>query len=104
MRSFMIILVFTCSSLPCFSQPEKRLTHISYNVNEGLLYSQVIDITEDGNGFIWLSTGNGVQRFDGTQFHTIGVSKDNKGLPSNNNVRLFRLENGNLWLMHQQGI
>lgn len=86
------------------AQPLKRVPVTSYNTNEGLLHSQVIDIAEDGNGFIWLSTGNGVQRFDGTRFHKITVSKDNKGIPNDKNVGFLRRPNGNILLLHQHGI
>jgi signal transduction histidine kinase len=87
-----------------FSQPLKRLNSFSYNVNEGLSQSHVIDIAEDGNGFMWLSTGSGVQRFDGNVFHNITAGTDKKDLPEDKYVHFFKLRNGNLWLSHSKGI
>ena len=97
-----LLFLFSCG--PVKSQVIKKLNHISYNVNEGLLHSQVIDLVEDGNGFIWISSGSGVQRFDGKFFLQIPITNDNSGIPDDKYVRLFRLENGNLWLRHSQGI
>jgi signal transduction histidine kinase len=82
-------------------QPLKRLNHISYNINEGLLHSKVIDLAEDGNGLIWVSTGNGVQRFDGKQFHTVPTGN---GLPDDKYVKFFTLKNKNLWFIHSSGV
>lgn len=69
-----------------------------------MLQSQVIDLAEDGNGFIWISSGTGLQRFDGKKFLTITVRNDNKGLTDDKDVHLFKLQNGNLWLTNNQGI
>ena len=93
-----------CYSAFVHCQPLKRLNHLSFNVNEGLLHSQVTDINEDGNGFIWLSTGSGVQRFDGRNFHSVPQSLNYNGIPDDKYVQFFRLRNGNLWLIHSQGI
>src|SRR6202008_230368 len=86
------------------SQPVKRLNHVAFNVNEGLLHSQVTDINEDGNGFIWLSTGSGVQRFDGRNFYRIPETNSDRGIPDDKYVKFFRLKNGNLLLIHSKGI
>lgn len=82
----------------------KRLNSISYNVNEGLLQSHVADMAEDGNGFMWLSTGSGVQRFDGRRFHQVVTGSGSRALPEDKYVHFFRLANGNLWITHSKGI
>ncbi|MES2776831.1 MAG: two-component regulator propeller domain-containing protein [Bacteroidota bacterium] len=97
-------LAFFVCNAPVKSQAVKKLNHISYNVNEGLLHSQVMDLVEDGNGFIWISSGSGMQRFDGKNFFSIPIANDNSGIPDDKYVHLFRLQNGNLWLGHSRGI
>src|SRR5262245_25804687 len=101
--SYSLILLLLLPAI-IVSQPLKRLSHITYNVNEGLLQSQVLDMAEDGNGFIWISSGGGVQRFDGRNFHLIKTTNDNKGIPDDRYVKFLRLKNGNLLLTHQKGI
>ena len=34
----------------------------------GLLHNEVLSITQDGKGFIWIATRNGLQRYDGSRF------------------------------------
>ena len=85
------------------AQSLKRLNYISYNVNEGLLQSQVADLTQDGNGFVWISYSNGVQRFDGRAFSTPTDNEIDQSSSHDKNVKFLRLQNGNLWLIHGQG-
>jgi signal transduction histidine kinase/ligand-binding sensor domain-containing protein len=86
------------------AQPLKRLTHIAYNVNEGLLQSQVMHIAEDGNGFTWVSSSRGIQRFDGRHFHQLAVTTSDKGIPDEKDVNIFPLQNGNLLFSGQHYI
>jgi len=86
------------------AQPLRRLNSVSYNVNEGLLQSHVADMIEDGNGFMWISTGSGVQRFDGRRFHQVITGNGSRSLPEDKYVHFFRLANGNLWITHHRGI
>lgn len=41
----------------------------SYSVNEGLSQSTVFDITRDDQGFMWIATRDGINRFDGYTFN-----------------------------------
>lgn len=96
-----LLSVWTTNARP---QLLKRLNSISYNVNEGLLQSHAADIIEDGNGFMWFSTGSGVQRFDGKRFHQVITGRGSRALPEDKYVHFFRLANGNLWITHSKGI
>ncbi|MBT2620593.1 ATP-binding protein [Chryseobacterium sp. ISL-6] len=42
----------------------------NYNIDNGLPQNSVKDIIKDKYGFIWISTENGITRFDGQQFLT----------------------------------
>jgi len=39
-----------------------------YSIDEGLANLVIYDIEQDHHGFIWVSTGDGISRFDGYQF------------------------------------
>lgn len=41
---------------------------ISYNREEGLISNEVNDLTFDAEGFLWITTNNGIDRFDGQRF------------------------------------
>jgi signal transduction histidine kinase len=83
------------------AQPLKKFNSKAYGVNEGLLSGHVLDMMEDGNGFLWISTGVGLQRFDGNTFETIAVQD---GLPQTTRLSFFKLDNGNIWLCYEDGI
>jgi len=51
-----------------------------FGVREGLAQSQVTDLTQDGNGFLWIATQGGISRFDGRRFTLITTAEN---LPDN---------------------
>ncbi|WP_218418753.1 ligand-binding sensor domain-containing diguanylate cyclase [Alteromonas lipotrueae] len=44
----------------------------SFSIEEGLSQVSVLDIAEDNNGYIWLATQSGIDRFDGNEFKHLG--------------------------------
>jgi diguanylate cyclase (GGDEF)-like protein/PAS domain S-box-containing protein len=58
-----------------------ELNYDSYSVAEGLSQSIVTSIVEDNEGFVWIGTLNGLNRFDGTDFKHF-FADNNSGLPS----------------------
>lgn len=72
----------------------------TFNQANGLSQSTVYDIEQDLNGYIWLATQSGIDRFDGYSFVTFGLSSPTQnGLSS---LRVLDLEldhtTGNLWI------
>ncbi len=61
----LLLFVFLLICLPFCSQ-EYSLAH--YNTDNGLPQNSVKDIVKDKYGFIWLTTENGVVRYDGSAF------------------------------------
>ena len=56
------------SALPLSSQPRQHVTH--YDEADGLPHWNVSQILQDGDGFVWLGTWNGLCRFDGYTFQS----------------------------------
>lgn len=83
------------------AQPVKKFDSRSYGVNEGLLNGHILDLVEDANGFLWISSGLGLQRFDGSTFETIQPQQD---LLQTNDIYFFKLSNGNIWIRYESGI
>lgn len=50
-----------------------------YTVDDGLPHNIGFDILQDDKGFIWLGTDNGLARFDGKNFVSLGVGDGLKG-------------------------
>lgn len=84
------VLIFLLQA-QSFSQ-EMIYTH--FNTFDGLPSSQVYDVYEDVNGFIWFATDRGVSRFDGYVFKNFGL---NEGLPSTTVFKFFEQDDGTVW-------
>ncbi|MEQ3652701.1 MAG: two-component regulator propeller domain-containing protein, partial [Glaciecola sp.] len=78
----------------------------SYSVENGLSQVTVSDIAQDKDGYIWLATQSGVDRFDGYDFIHYGQSDDpSKGLSS---AFVYAIEidpsSGDLWIGTLNGL
>jgi len=83
------------------AQPLKKFATQTFTVNEGLLVNRIVDIAEDNSGFMFISSGAGLQRFNGAGFETI---EPQPGLPETNHPHFFKLKDGTLWLSYYHGI
>lgn len=98
MRKVSVLLAFLLlfSSSWLYSQQRIRLM----DVNQGLCGAFVNTIFQDQNGFLWAGTGNGLCRFDGTNFVT-NPTRDS--LPTDFVETSFFDSHGNIWLGHNDG-
>ena len=93
------LLYFPCPSLaPAQNTPHPAFRH--YTTDHGLASSETYCILQDRQGFIWISSDNGVSRFDGYEFRNYGM-KD--GLRENV-IFLMQLDSlGRLWMQAMSG-
>ncbi len=64
---FKLYLFFILTTLSTKIQAQ-NLNFQKYGVSEGLSSNTVFSTIEDKDGFIWISTEEGVDRFDGSNF------------------------------------
>lgn len=77
----------------------QALNHLG--VQDGLSNNYIVDIIQDGQGFIWIATESGLNRFDGKNF-TI-YTKNNSNIVSNElNTLLFDEEENSIWIGSQR--
>lgn len=70
-----------------------------YSGEDGLAHSSVTTIVKDQDGFMWLGTWNGLNRFDGKNFKTYKPSlKGNSYLESKRIVQILDGEDNLLWI------
>ncbi|MBC7438434.1 MAG: hypothetical protein H7250_00410, partial [Flavobacterium sp.] len=67
----------------------------TYTTENGLASNMVYDFVEDNNGFLWITTDNGVSRFDGKHFYNYSI-KD--GLLSNDVLQVIKQQDGTIWV------
>lgn len=73
---FMLILIFPIfcfgqrnnSDSSIYSEDIKLETSIHFTKDDGLPSNFIRSVTETNDGFIWIGTGDGLSRFDGSQF------------------------------------
>lgn len=89
----------------CRDQKTGAITTIQHDdANPKSLSANLIYcITEDASGYIWISTANGINRYD-KRTKNITTWYERDGLPSDNIYGIVIDLNGKLWLSHNRGI
>ncbi len=72
----------------------------NYNAEHGLAQSQVYDIIQDNDGYMWFATSDGLSRFDGKTFKNYNV---NDGLAGNYVYSACLDKDMNIWFGHLYG-
>lgn len=96
-----IKLLLTCTlfglAASAFGQKEKGYESIS--IAQGLSQGMVYDILQDKEGFIWVGTKDGLNRYDGYTFKVFtNDPANNKSLSSNSINKLFEDSKGRIWV------
>ncbi len=78
-----------------------RFRHIGNE--EGLKYTWISDIEQDGKGYLWFSTMFGAYRYDGYEFEEYTFEDNMRGIAAN--VNLVREDSsGKLWFGTNDGL
>ncbi|MDT3695238.1 MAG: two-component regulator propeller domain-containing protein [Ignavibacterium sp.] len=96
------ILLFIFCSLQHFSQslPFNQLT-----TSDGLSNNTVYNIIQDKSGFLWFTTDDGLNRFDGYQFKVFrNDQKDQNSISDNTTMAITEDYEGNIWIGTKNGI
>ena len=97
-KYFMLLAIcFFCHNT--FGQQQKNIiTTNIINQQNGLASKQVFCGLQASDGFIWLGTANGLQRYDGKTFITFNTTNSN--LKSNIIAKIIEDEQQQLWIMY----
>ena len=93
LRSFLCTCLLASQLLLAAQAVHPMLRH--YSAKDGLPSSEVYDIMQDQQGYIWVSTDNGIARFNGYQFETFGPDD---GLSDPVVFHLFEDHRGWIWM------
>lgn len=100
---FFLFLLHTGARLSQ-AQPN-RPTFRLYTEEDGLCHRSVTCVTQDHEGFIWIGTADGLNRFDGTHFsHFKPHPDDTLSLSSGNILTLFEDSHHRLWAGTSAGL
>ena len=73
-----------------------NLRHLT--VEDGILGRRITAIVQDNDGFIWIATNEGLNRFDGYTFEHF--TKSTHGLNANNIGQLSKDDEGDIWISY----
>jgi len=86
-----------------FSQENIRFRHVS--IEQGLSQSSVFGMTQDRQGFIWLATEEGANRYNGYEMRIFHHEKGNPASISNNWIYcIYEDQQGNIWFGTDYGL
>lgn len=84
---------------------QKSIKFDTYTIEDGLSQSQVTSIQQDKNGFLWIATQDGLNRYDGYDFEVLKNEANNSNSLPNNYVHfLLPDQHGDLWFGTNRGI
>ena len=92
-KSLALLFYFTTSVVA------QNYSSLVFTKDQGLADSYVYSVTQDQEGFLWISTGNGLQTFDGQFFNKI----NNEGLKGDIIYSSVRQKSGELWFGTSSG-
>ncbi|CAD5260893.1 putative Signal transduction histidine kinase [Imperialibacter sp. 89] len=95
----LFVLLLSCA---CYGQIDPVYNnYVHYEVEDGLPQNYVSYLAQDGDGFIWLATLNGLARFDGHQFLQFNSnSPDPNRLSTSQILDLIIDDANNLWILN----
>ena len=67
-RRFIVLTFLSLYFQAAHAQKPLRYAFQYLNQSDGLLHNDVLAVSQDSKGFIWIATPNGLQRYDGSAF------------------------------------
>lgn len=81
---------------------DQIFSHLS--IDEGLSANHVKAILRDKDGFLWIGTTNGLNRYDGASVKRYTCYDENKQKGNNNIGALYEDSDGNIWIGTDRGV
>ncbi|MFZ9387290.1 MAG: ligand-binding sensor domain-containing protein [Chitinophagaceae bacterium] len=96
---FLLIIVLNATA-----QQVKKFYFTHYTGESGLISTEANTVIQDPEGYIWIGSVDGLQRFDGTRYKTFrNLPGDSTSIPSNHITQLLLDKRKNLWILTAEG-
>lgn len=100
----MLILLTVSVPLYAINSLNTRYNFSSLTMEDGLLHNFIDDIYKDSQGFLWLSTSNGLSRYDGYEFTHYNAKTTPVALKSNFISKVCEDNFNRLWIVSEGGV
>lgn len=99
-----LLLIFYANPVISFGQVEDIRIKM-YNLKNGLSNTNVRSIVQDKEGYIWIATVDGLNKFNGYEFTNYQYDEKNlNSIPTNDVRSLFVDSQNNLWISTTKGL
>lgn len=100
-----LLLILTAISGNIYSKNEYNLKFTTISIEEGMSQSSAYSITQDDDGFLWIGTEDGLNRYDGYEFKIYKNNpQDPNSLSENWVISLLNDSKGNIWAGSSYGL
>jgi len=100
---FTLLYSMAAYSIPLDDEADVFFTFRRFNVVNGLSNNYVLDIVQDGQGFIWIGTESGLNRFDGKNF-TVFMENNSRLINNAIHTLLYDSDENMLWIGTKNGV
>lgn len=103
LRNYILLILLWFFRLSISGQKNKYVKHF-LTVDDGLSHNEITAIAQDHDGFIWIGTRGGLNRYDGYDFKIFNqIPGDSNSLVNPSIESLFVDSKGNLWIGTKSG-
>lgn len=102
---YLIILWILLSVSQIVGQSLPNFWFEQLTIAEGLSQNYITAIIQDKNGFIWIGTKNGLNKYDGYEMTVYNhIQNDSTSIPHNYIVTIYQDSKDNLWIGTNRGL
>src|SRR5918993_1431225 len=84
LKVFFLFLLMVFAECLLYGQQAREYSFKHFSVATGLASNTVSSVAQDADGYIWIATTNGLQRYDGNSFISFkSRENDPSSIPSN---------------------
>src|SRR5210317_769320 len=99
-----LLLILVLLFFAGFVSGQQELLKNFLTVENGLSHNEVTSIVQDKDGFIWIGTRGGLNRYDGYEFEIYNqIPGDSNSLVNPSIESLFVDSRGNIWIGTKSG-
>ncbi len=97
-----IMIATCCAAQKDVDYSKNEIFHFS--ITDGMISNDVLSITQDDYGFIWIGTAFGTNCYQGCKFRSFKFGKGSQYLSHNYAQDLFKDKDGNIWIATSNGL